>query len=158
MKIKAPGLTPSSEYVLPWTFRSSALSRLGAAGVTRVTGWGKLSVQELHDAFPDQGQWLTKLREHVRTTRYRGLEGTKPKFSSLTVANVLKWLEFTLPAELLSMCLCFAGDHQLRFLTASRLGELSGEIKAKSEEYDATHGQWPHLVVAAGLLQTAPAK
>jgi hypothetical protein len=153
-KIRAPGLTKTSEYVLPWTFRTAALSRLRAAHVKEVRGWGNMSVSQLHAAFPDQGQWLTKLETHVRCKRYEKGKKCEKRFGRVTVDTLVRFLKFKLPVELFSMCLCFSGDSQMQQCSASTLAALSNNIQVKSKEYDAEHGQWPHLVVALALAQS----
>ena len=153
-KINAPGLTKTSEYVLPWTFRTAALSRLRAARVKEVTGWGNLSVSQLAAAFPDQGKWLKKLEAHVRCRRYEKGKKCETRFERVTVDTLVRFLKFKLPVELFSMCLCFSGDSQMLQCSASTLAALSNDVQVKSQEYDAEHGQWPHLVVAMALVQS----
>lgn len=115
-----------------------------------------MSVKQLHSAFPDQGQWLIKLESHVRCSRYRTLaKAAKSSLEPVNVDALVNFLDFKLPVELFSMCLCFAGDGQLQQYPASLLAEWSDKIQTESEQYSTEHGQWPHMAVAAGLAQAA---
>ena len=108
-----------------------------------------MSVKQLQSAFPDQSQWLSKLAEHVRTSQYTAdVKKARRKRGPVTVDMLLQSIDFKLPVELFSMCLCFSGDAQLRQFPVDC---SSKDIQNKSEQYAVEHGQWPHLAVALTL-------
>lgn len=117
-----------------------------------MTGWQTLSFEDLCSAFPDQHTWLIKLHKHIRCSQYRAILRRYERVgSSIGIKQITETLNYKLPIELLTMCLCFAGDPALQVVPSTFLQDQQKQIKKLSEQYEKQHGQWPHLAVVAEL-------
>ena len=148
--LAAPGLTRTSPYVLPWTFRSMAVARMRHAGIEGLKGGASLSAADLESMFPDQADWLQRIQRHVRLVAWRN--GGSASTSDITVAKLMRFMQYKGPVELFSMDLCLAGDPALAAYPPKYLSKHRTELQSTSAQYYSQHSIWPHMAVALGLL------
>ena len=141
--IAAPGLSATSPYVLPWTFRTMAVARMRHHGVARLGGASKVTVKDLTEMFPDQCDWLMALHNHFRRSEEHG---------AISAQRLLDLMEYKGPIELFTMDLCLAGDAGLQPYTAALLKGEADKMQAAAEAYFLQHGLWPHLAVVLQSL------
>lgn len=142
--IKAPGMSTSSGYVLPWTFRTMALCRMRTAGIKRLAGTDAWPARRLFKLFPDQNHWLKKLYTDMKAST------RKTTFSSQDLADHLC---YDGPIELLAMDLCFAGDRGLLDFPLHFLRDNIDAAVSVAKEHLDRHHQHPHPVILCGLIQ-----
>lgn len=153
-ELGAPGLTKTSDYVLPWTFRSMALAKMRKAKVLRLTAVDGVTATQLGQMFPDQSEWLPKLVSHLRHCQWRA----KNKGSVISVMDLLKHMSYKGPVELFSMDLCLCGDADLACYTSEYLKANLNAILEVSRQYHQETGLWPHQAVAVQQFQALQAR
>lgn len=142
----------ASHYVPSWTFRSGALSRMRAAGITRLRLLDAVTIPELRRAFPDQCQWIDRMvtaikkRHHIETDSLHNIP--------LTVTGVLAGFNYSGPLEQITMETCFAADEGLTGYTPDFIQKNLIQLEACGVKYFKEHGLWPHVVVHLGLLKS----
>jgi len=156
LAVGAPGLTKTSPYVLPWTFRSMAVARMRAQGINRLSLTSGFSVADLMASFPDQNEWLPRLIEHLRVQAWH--QGRGSARSEVSVRDLLQMLRYKGPLELFTMDLCLAGDPALASYSPAYLKQQEAQLRQAACRYSAQTGQWPHMAVALECLATTMSK